>query len=158
MMKRILTMLAFALILSIAPVQADASSPITVFVDGEKLEFTNDPLLENNRTIVEFRPIFEALGMSVGWEQATQKVTGEMPGTNITLTINQTTAYVNGDAQQLDVPAQILQGRTLVPLRFISEATGADVSWNQQTQTVTIETVISEEEDEGLAPEVIDIW
>ena len=92
----------------------------------------------DSRTLVPLRAIFEALGATVEWDGETRTVTSEMDGTNIKLTIDDKNLYVNGEAKVLDVPAMIIEGRTMVPARAVAEAYGATVAWDGETRTVTI--------------------
>ena len=92
----------------------------------------------NDRTMVPLRAIFEALGATVEWNNETRTVTSEKGDTKISLTIDDTNLYVNGEAKVLDVPAQIVNDRTMVPARAIAEAYGCKVEWDGETRTVTI--------------------
>ena len=113
---------------------------IDLVVDGEKLELDGPPQVVEQRTLVPLRAIFEKLGATVEWDQATQTATATKGADEVRITIDSTTAYVNGQAQTLDAPAMAIDGRTLVPVRFVSEALQADVQWIQETQTVQITT------------------
>lgn len=113
---------------------------IDLVVDGEKLELDVPPQLVENRTLVPLRAIFEKLGATVEWDQATQTATATKGTDVVQITIDSTTAYIKGQAQTLDVPAMVMDNRTLVPVRFVSEALQADVQWVQETQTVQITT------------------
>lgn len=117
-----------------------ASAAPTVLVDGIQLSFDVPPAIEQGRTLVPLRAIFEALGAEVHWDGKTQTVTALAGETQIVLTIGKTTAHINKQPRVIDVPAKIVTGRTLVPLRFISEALGADVQWHDKTQTIVIST------------------
>ena len=108
-----------------------------VVVNGQGLTFDVPPVIEQGRTLVPLRAIFEALGAGVNWDDSTQTVTATKGGMEIKLVIGGL-AYKNGQPVALDVPAKIVNGRTLVPLRFVSEALGASVWWNDAAQTVTI--------------------
>ncbi len=92
----------------------------------------------NSRTMVPLRAIFEALGATVEWDDATRTVTSQKGNTSVKLTIGEHVIYVNGVATSLDVPAQIVDSRTLVPARAIAEAYGCEVGWDDATRTVTI--------------------
>ncbi len=92
----------------------------------------------NSRTMVPLRAIFEALGATVEWDDATRTVTSEKDGTKVELTIGDANIYVDGIATELDVPAQIVDNRTLVPARAVAEAYGCEVGWDEATRTVTI--------------------
>ena len=111
---------------------------IRVFCNGIELFFDVSPIIENNRTLVPFRTIFEELGASVEWNNEKQKVRAQLGNVVIELTINNTTAYINGQIIELDVPAKIVNGRTLVPLRFIAENFGFEVNWNDELQIINI--------------------
>ncbi len=136
MRKRWIVLLIMTLIL-LALVGTAEASP-TVFVDGRQLFFDVQPIVENDRTLVPLRAIFEALGASVSWNEATQTVAASKAGTEIQLTIGQFTAFKNGASVMLSAPPQIIDGRTLVPIRFVSEALGAQVNWNGDTEVITI--------------------
>lgn len=131
-----LKLLILAMLLLGLPLIASAQAP-TVILDGKQLSFDVPPTIENGRTLVPLRAIFEALGAEVQWDGATQTVTATKGGTTIKLTVGGQ-AYKNGQPVTLDVPAKIINGRTLVPLRFVSEALGASVKWDGSTQTITI--------------------
>lgn len=111
---------------------------IAVKLNGSYMTFDVDPVLENDRTLVPFRAIFEALGCTVDWNDETQTAMGTRNGKTIKLPVGSTTAKINGTGVTLDQPAILKDDRTLVPLRFVSEALGANVNWSDATQTVTI--------------------
>ena len=90
------------------------------------------------RFLVPMRGIFEDLGANVVWDGNTRTVTGKKGNTSIILTIDSNLARVNGENIKLDVPATIIKGRTFVPTRFVSEALGADVKWDEVARVATI--------------------
>ncbi len=92
----------------------------------------------NGRTMVPLRAIFEALGATVEWDDATQTVTAIKGDIIIKLQIDSNVLNKNDEAITLDVPAQLLDGRTMVPARAVAEAFGSQVGWDDTTQTVTI--------------------
>lgn len=116
----------------------DSDSPPIVILNGNQLHFDVQPIIVSGRTLVPLRIIFESLGSSVDWDNDTQTVTAYKNGMTISLQIGSYWAYKNDEAVELDVPSQLIYGRTLVPLRFVSESLGADVSWDNYTRTVTI--------------------
>lgn len=118
-----------------APVQA---KPITVYIKGIQQTYQQPPVLENGTTLVPLRGIFEALGATVDWNQQQQLVTAEREGTIVKLTIGSKSPTVNGKTVAISVPAQIRNGSTLVPLRFVSEALGATVNYDSATKTISI--------------------
>ena len=136
-MKRNGLILILALLLTVALAMPAAAAP-KVLVDGSTLNFSVPPRVEQGTTLVPLRGIFEALGASVVWDGATQTVNASKGGTQIKLQIGSKTAYRNGQAVTLSVPGKVIGGSTLVPLRFVSEALGADVKWDGAAQTITI--------------------
>lgn len=110
----------------------------TVSYNGEKIAFDQIPVIENGRTLVPLRAIFEKLGAEVSWNDATKTVTAVKDGTAITLTIDSTSATKNGEAVTLDVPATIINGRTMVPVRFIADCFGVSVSWDAKLLRVSL--------------------
>lgn len=120
------------------PMNAFAAEPVKVVLNGNTLSFDVDPVVKEGRTLVPLRVIFESLGLSVDWQEETMTVIGKKEDTEIRLPVNQSVAYMNGIQMPLDVPAQIVNSRTVVPVRFISESLGCDVDWDGDTQTVSI--------------------
>lgn len=112
--------------------------PIRVTVDGTPVVFDQPPVILDGRVMVPMRAIFEALGAKVHWEVGKQVVTAVKNKNTIIASIGSKQATVNGREQALDIPAQIINNRTMVPVRFISESLGAKVSWSVRSQTVTI--------------------
>lgn len=123
-----------ALVLTASP----ATANVSLVVNGASVASDVPPQIVNGRTMVPVRFVGEALGLAVSWDDATRQVILEGTGVRIVLPIGGSTAQVNNRSTPLDVPAQIIDGRTMVPLRFVSEALGAGVEWDPQTQTVTI--------------------
>lgn len=114
---------------------------ITVNVDGHRVDFGDQqPIQRDGRVLVPLRGVFEQMGANVKWEPETQTVIADSGSTQIKLIIGSRTAWINNSPQTLDVPAQLVNGRTLVPLRFLSEALGADVRWFDSTREVIITT------------------
>ena len=116
----------------------DYEKSIKVIVDKEKLFLDTYPIIENGRTLVPMRIIFEKLGANVEWNDETKTVTAKKDDVEIKLTINDKTAYVNGKEITLDTPSVIKDGRTLVPVRFISESLGKDVEWDAENKYVIV--------------------
>lgn len=118
-----------------------AESDIKVEINGQLLEFTDvEPLVLSGRTVLPARDILEALGLNLSWTASTKTITATKVGLAIDLTLDSNAAYVNGILKTLDVPATSIDGRTVLPVRFIAEATGSQVSWNSSTSTVEIVT------------------
>jgi len=137
-MKKIISLLiAAALVFAMVPAMAQ-NQPIKVMIDGRYIDFDVQPQLINDRTMVPVRAIFEALGANVDWDDATWTVISDKGDTKVTLAINDNILYKNGEGIELDVPAQLVDSRTLVPVRAISEAYGCWVDWNNELNTVII--------------------
>ncbi|OPZ74154.1 MAG: Protease inhibitor precursor [Firmicutes bacterium ADurb.Bin456] len=111
---------------------------VKVYLDGNMLGLDQSPIIEDGRALAPLRAIFEALGADVDWDGETRTVNAQKGQVEIELQIGSRTAYVNKQPVILDVPGRIVNDRTLVPLRFISEALGADVDWDDSTRTVLI--------------------
>ncbi|MCS1392434.1 copper amine oxidase N-terminal domain-containing protein [Lysinibacillus boronitolerans] len=135
---RFIIPLLFCLFLGLGINNASASEGVLIYINGEKQSFSNQAIVENGSTLVPLRGIFESLGANVQWNQSTQTIDASKGNTKVWLKIGSKNAKVNDSAVNLSVPAQVKNGKTLVPLRFISESLGANVQWNQKTQTVTI--------------------
>lgn len=116
------------------------SKDVKVQLDGKLLSFDVPPMIIDDRTVVPFRGILEALGAEVGWNGDTRTVTAIKDDLIIKLQIDSKIALINEENTELDVPAMIVEGRTLIPARFISEALGCEVDWVNSTRTVVINT------------------
>ncbi|MBE7047264.1 MAG: hypothetical protein E7396_07595 [Ruminococcaceae bacterium] len=138
MKKYICLILISLLVLTSVFTTTFADNSISVTIDGKAQAYDVMPLIENGRTLVPMRGIFEALGANINWDDATKTVTGTKDEISISLQIGNTNATVNGKSVTLDVPAMIIQDRTMVPVRFISEALGCEVQWEDNTKTVII--------------------
>lgn len=121
---------------------------VTVELNGEKIDFTDasgdvvNPQIINSRTMVPFRKIFETLGADVKWHGETETVIATKGDTKVKLQINNSIAELTKDGVTekitLDSKPIIVNNRTLVPLRFISESLEKQVAWDQDTQTAII--------------------
>ena len=120
---------------------APAFSALTIDLDGRQLSFDVLPTIDDGRTLVPLRAIFEAMGATVNWDQDSQTATAMKDGTTVILQIGSTAPTINGEIRELDVPAKIIEGRTLAPLRFVGEAFGGTVDWDQASQLISITSV-----------------
>lgn len=131
--------LLLVLTFSMTVVQAESNmNDIHVYINGNEEVFDQPPIIEDGRTLVPIRGVFEELGGKVAWNQETKEVTADKDNNSITLKINSNIVQINGVEQTIDVPAKLNNGRTLVPLRFVSESIGSTVKWDSATRTVTI--------------------
>ncbi|MCL2456526.1 MAG: stalk domain-containing protein [Defluviitaleaceae bacterium] len=115
-----------------------AADDATVVINGDVQNYDVPPQIVGGRLMVPMRGIFEALGAAIDWSAQDQIVTALTENALVMLQIGEPTAFVNGELKPLDQPATIVGGRTLVPLRFVAEALGADVDWDAATRTATI--------------------
>jgi hypothetical protein len=111
---------------------------VKAFVNGVQPEFDVPPVIKNGRTLLPFRAISEALGAEVAYDAEEQSVTVTKDGVEVKLFIGSNIAYVNGTEVTLDVEPVVVNGRTIVPVRFISEAFNSVVEWDAETETVII--------------------
>lgn len=139
MYKKIISAAVCAAVLAAAPA-ALCEDDIKVVLNGSVMSFEVPPQIINDRTLVPLRAIFEALGAEVEWDGDTRTVTAEKDGTEISLTIDSYVMTVDDRTVELDSPAVIVDDRTLVPVRAVSESFGAKVDWDEQSRTVTIDT------------------
>ncbi|MDR7545347.1 MAG: copper amine oxidase N-terminal domain-containing protein, partial [Armatimonadota bacterium] len=134
----LVTLLVLSLALTALPITPARAQPIGVVVDGVLVQFDQPPASIGGRLLVPLRGIFERLGAAVQWNPATNTITAVRGATQVRLTVGVRQALINGSPTTLDVPPLIVRGRTLVPLRFVSEAMGARVDWDDRTRTVYI--------------------
>ncbi len=141
-MKRTLSILiAVMMVITLTATIAGAQQEISVKLNSEKIVFADvKPQIINSRTMVPLRAIFEALGASVEWDDATKTVKSQKGDITIELTIGANELKKNGSPVALDVPGQIVDSRTLVPVRAISEAYECNVQWDDAAKTVLITT------------------
>ncbi|MCH1639170.1 copper amine oxidase N-terminal domain-containing protein [Paenibacillus timonensis] len=111
---------------------------VKLFVNGEQPTTDVAPIVQDGSTLVPFRAISEALQAEVAYNPADKSITVTKDGVTLKLIINSKTAYVNGEQQTLDAPATVINGSTVVPVRFISEAFEAVVQWEPSSQSVVI--------------------
>ncbi|QUH30244.1 copper amine oxidase N-terminal domain-containing protein [Vallitalea guaymasensis] len=117
-----------------------AETFVTVTVQGETVDFPDaQPFIDaNNRTLVPIRFISEALGGQVSWDGDLQQATITYDNKVIKLVINNKEITVDDKVQVMDTLAILKDSRTYVPVRFVSEAMGANVEWDSTNYIVTI--------------------
>ncbi len=124
------------------------------FVEDEKVQLTIDsktllkngvasqmdvaPVIVNDRTMVPVRFIAEALGGTVDWNGDTQTAYITYNGSLVEVPIQSAIIHVNGEAVTIDTPSQIINDRTMIPLRAVAEGLGLDVSYDNNTRTITL--------------------
>ncbi len=115
-------------------------APISMYVNEEKVKVTTmKPIQLDGRVLVPTREVSEALGGNVEWNNATKTVTIKYKNKTIILKINDINATINDEQVKLDVPAKIINNKVMVPIRFVSEAMGLEVIWNDEQRAVYIE-------------------
>jgi len=139
MRKLFAKILAAIMILSIFTSVQLVASEVGVTIDGTSVVFDGQgPTVIDGRTLVPVRGVFEQLGFDVNWNQTAQIVTLTNDNYEVIITIGSNTFTTNGEEHQLDVPAQIIDGRTLVPIRMVLVSVGFGVGWAQDTSTVLV--------------------
>lgn len=122
--------------------QATAAGGVSIVLDGYPLKFPVEPALLNGTTMVPFRAIAEALGITVRWDQSAKRITAAGKSGDadkqVILTLGSKTAMVNGMPVALAAAPLNVNGSTMIPLSFFSQQFGAAVSWNQAAKTVTV--------------------
>ncbi len=123
-----------------------AAKPICVVVNGEEIAFEDaSPVNINGSVLVPMRAIFEALGAEVVWEEETQTVTGILGENQVKTSIGSITGYVNDEMLDLSVPSRLINGRTMVPVRFVSEGLTAEVNWIEGASANTVAITLGDE-------------
>ncbi|MFD1955671.1 N-acetylmuramoyl-L-alanine amidase [Paenibacillus thailandensis] len=149
-MKKFVAFMLFMSFLFVAftgfgPAVSAAVTP-KLYLNGELVEAPVAPqLVENKYTVVPIRIISEGLGMKVTWSQADKTATIKSESDTIVLKINESVADVNGNQAQMDTPAIVQSGTTLVPLRFVGESMGLEVKWDNTAKAAYVSGEVSEE-------------
>ena len=149
-MKKKATLLILIILVVISGSSVVFAGEISVTVDGQPLDFDQPPVIIDGRTVVPVAQIFRSLGAEVEWDGETRTVYGFRGDDEIVIQIDNTQPTVNGQVIEIDVPATIVNGRTMVPARFIAESLGMKVAWNQESQTVKISHESLHEQDENI--------
>jgi len=144
MKKQVITLqaiLAVSAMLAVSASGTRADSNIIVDVNNQTIPFQGTPPIEiQGAVLVPLRGVFEALGAVVNYDPPTKTITANKGSANVVLQLGSTIASVNGQTQMLSQAARAINGTTLVPLRFVAQALGATVDWNEATSTVQIYT------------------
>jgi hypothetical protein len=146
--KYICGLIILVLTISLITIPILADDGIKVQLNGVQLNFDVQPQLIDSRTMVPMRKIFETLGATVEWYNEAQVAVASKGDIIIELKIGSTIMIKNKQAIFLDVPPQVIDGRTLVPVRAVAESFDAEVKWDENTKTV----LISEEYESGVTP------
>lgn len=129
----VLTVILFCFGISYA-----GSGTIKIRLDGTELTGDSPPVIVNGRTLVPARLLFESMGGAVTWDSATREVTVNINKDVIKLKVGSNIAYVNDVKKEIDVSATIKNNRTMIPVRFVAEAAGCKVAWDNANRVVDI--------------------
>ncbi len=138
MRKISLVLVVLLVVMFIAPAQAE--SEVKIELDGYPLSSDMSPVIIKDRTFVPFRAIAEAMNVRVEWNNENRSINAYSGNQSLLLQVGSTTAYINGTPFSLEVAPEIINNRTLIPLRFFSTAFNCDVEWSEATRTVKIKT------------------
>lgn len=145
-MKKLISATLFAslIVISSAICAFAANNEIDVYleeysgIDGQRINFDTPPQSINNRTMVPIRAIFEAMGATVVWDDVNQTAISTKKNTVVKMKLNSTTEYINGSPVEMDVTPVMINGRILAPARYVAEAFGYNVKWDEMTESVLI--------------------
>lgn len=140
-MKKIISLIICMLLLvSSFTFTVSADEEIKIKIDEEYKIFDVSPVIISDRVMVPMRGIFETLGAKIGWEESTKMVLATKGEQYVSVQINNPDAFLNGEKITLDAPPQIINSRTMVPIRFVAESLGCKVDWDDTSKTVIIST------------------
>lgn len=141
--KKIATCVLLVLLMSVTIY----ANEVSVMVNGQRVNFEGQgPVIVDDRTLVPVRGVFEMLGFEVGWDEVTRRVT--LSGDDVVvITIGSAVFTTNGVSYNLDVPAQIIGDRTMLPIRHVLESVGFTVGWDNATRTVLVSGDITSSDD-----------
>ena len=146
-MKKIKYFLVFAVVLALIPMTSFAKS--MEFAIDSNVAYISDngisqisldasPVIMNSRTLVPIRVIAENFGSEVVWDNSTRTVKISQDNLEVLLKIDDSTAYINGKNVTLDAAPQIINSRTMLPIRFVCESLGMNIEYIWTTRQVYI--------------------
>ena len=112
--------------------------PTRIISRSRVMKFDTPPVIKDGRTLLPVRVLMETFGATVEWDKVTRTVTIEIDDKVIVLDLEEKVAIVDGEVIPLDTKPEIVQNRTVVPLRFILETMGFEVEYNSETGTIEI--------------------
>ena len=139
LMKKILALLSIVSVIALQSA-ACAAEDTVIKVNGTTLESEQPAVIYNDRTLIPMRDIFEAIGASVGWNENSGKAVAVKGSDIVEIPINENVIYKNGTPVEIDVPAMIVNDRTMIPVRAVSEALGCDVDWKDGIVSINADT------------------
>ena len=134
-----------------------------VFFKNREVKFDTPPVIKEGRTLIPVRAITEAMGATVTWNSEDKLVTIVKDGKTIVFDLLNNITYVNDVEATIDVPADVMNNRTMVPLRFIAENLSLEVVWDEDAQTIEVgeesidsEDITDEASEDVVSDEVVD--
>lgn len=144
MLKRFVLLMGALMLMGSMTVQGQEYNTVRLIVDGEELYSDQPAVIYNDRTVVPIRAVAEAFGCQVDWDNDLKQVDIHIEDAHIYLTIGSYTLELQYGGEraetEIDTPPVIINGRTMVPIAFISEVLGYDTNWDGNTKTVSIQT------------------
>ena len=138
-MKKFNRILMMTMILILCfSITAFAEDQVKIYVNNENVSLDVEPFIENGRTLIPLRGVFEKLGAKVDWNKNLQEVVIMDDNNEIEMLLGKDKVMVNGIIKDIDVPTRMINSRTFAPLRFIAENLGHDVKWDENTRAVYI--------------------
>lgn len=119
---------------------AASSAPVSLIINGEQQSYEKAPVKTDATVFVPMRDIFETLGATVEWSSETKQIEAVKGEDSVRIKIGSDNAFVNNKVKELSAAPYIDSGTTMVPVRFVSEALGATVTWDNESQSVKIDT------------------
>lgn len=126
-------------IMSAVMCTAAFANEVSVSLNGEIIDFPNQqPTVVDGRTLIPLRGVFDKMGYSIDWDNDTKTATLEKDGKRISVQIGEKTIYVDGSPMAIDVPAQLINGSTMLPMRAITDASDTELLWDNENKIATI--------------------
>lgn len=139
MNKKLLSLLMALVFTFAAPAMTVSADEIIVSIDGVQVDFPGQtPVIVDGRTLVPVRGVFETMGFDVGWNPEERQATLTSVTDIIVITIDSDIFTVNDVDHTLEVPAQIINDSTMLPIRAVLESVGYSLGWEEATRTVLI--------------------
>ncbi len=139
MLKKLIKFCCLLTILFCIKSTCMASPNISVVVDGNKVNFDQEPIIDNGRTLIPLRGVFDKLNCLVEWDNTNKNVIIKKGNDSVSIKIGENNVYKNGViATNIDVPAKIINGRAMIPVRGVFEIFDNYVTWSESTKTVEI--------------------
>ncbi|QOX63216.1 AMIN domain-containing protein [Anoxybacterium hadale] len=119
--------------------------PVALQIDGKSVNSDVPPVIIKERTLIPLRAVFESMGAQVTWNDQARIAAVALGSSSVQLDIDREAAFVNGNQAAMDVPALIINDRTMIPLRFVAESLNCGIGWDDLTRTVSIQSPVTRE-------------